>query len=95
MTGEESSRDPGTGLPTPARRSVGFKQLVVSQLSTVKGYVAPIQEHSPHTRPLEEGGMQGPPRPNKKRKIDSPSPMKMRGQLDEDIALPSTSFAEH
>ena len=39
--------------------------------------------------------MQGPPWPNKKRKIDSPSPMKMRGQLGQDIALPSTSFAEH
>lgn len=39
--------------------------------------------------------MREPPRPNKKRKIDSPSPMEMRGPLGEDIALPSTSFAEH
>ena len=95
ITGDESSQDTGTGLPTPAQRSVGFKQWAVSQLSTVKGYVAPIQEHSPQTRPPEEGGTREPPRPNKKRKIDSPSPAEMRGPLGKDIALPSTSFAEH
>jgi ATP-dependent RNA helicase DHX37/DHR1 len=39
--------------------------------------------------------MREPPRPYKKRKIDSPSPMEMRGPLGEDISLPSTSFAEH
>ena len=95
ITGDKLSRDTSAGLPTPARRSVGFKQWAVSQLSTVKSYVAPIQVQSPQTHPLKEGGMREPPRPNKKRKIDSPSPMEMRGPLGEDIDLPSTSFAEY
>ena len=86
-----SSRDTGTGVPTHPRRSVGFKQWAVTQLSTVKDYVAPIQEPS---LPSEEGGVREPSRPNKKRKVDSSS-MEMRGPLGEDITLPSTSFAEH
>jgi ATP-dependent RNA helicase DHX37/DHR1 len=91
---DESSRDTGTGLPTHPRRSVGFKQWAVTQLSTVKDYVAPTQEPSPQPRPSEEGGVRETSRPNKKRKIDSSS-MEMRGPLGEDITLPSTSFAEH
>ena len=95
ITEDESSRDTGTGLPAPARRSVGFKQWAVTQLSTVKGYIAPIQERSSQTGPPEEGNIREPPRPNKRRKVDSPSAMEMRGPLGEDITLPSTSFAEH
>ena len=94
IPGDEFPRDTGTGLPTPARRSVGFKQWAVTQLSTVKDYVAPIQEPSPQPRPPEDG-LRESPRPNKKRKIDPPSSMEMRGPLGEDITLPSTSFAEH
>ncbi|KAF8461309.1 P-loop containing nucleoside triphosphate hydrolase protein [Russula ochroleuca] len=92
---DESSRDTDTGLSTHPRRSVGFKQWAVTQLSTVKDYVAPIQEPSSQPRPPEEDGVREPSRPNKKRKIDSSSPMEMRGPLGEDITLPSTSFAEH
>ena len=93
---EDESQDTasGTDLPTPPRRSVGFKQWAVTQLSTVKDYVAPIQEPSPQPRPPEDG-LRESPRPNKKRKIDPPSSMEMRGPLGEDITLPSTSFAEH
>ena len=74
---------------------MGFKQWAVTQLSTVKGYVAPIQERSSQTPLPEEGSMREPPQPNKRRKIDTSSSMEMRGPLGEDITLPSTSFAEH
>jgi ATP-dependent RNA helicase DHX37/DHR1 len=94
IIGDESSRDTGTGLPNLARRSVGFKQWAVTQLSTVKAYVAPIQERSSQTCPPEDS-IREPPRPSKRRKVDSPSPMEMRGPLGEDITLPSTSFAGH
>jgi ATP-dependent RNA helicase DHX37/DHR1 len=95
MVWDESPRDTVTGLPTPPQRSVGFKQWAVTQLSTVKDYVAPIQEPPPQHRPLEEDSVEEPSRPNKKRKIDPSSPMEMRGPLGEDITLPSTSFADH
>ncbi len=95
MLGDESPRDTVTGLPATPQKSVGFKQWAVTQLSTVKDYVAPIQEPPPRHRPLEENSVQEPSRPNKKRKIDPSSPMEMRGPLGEDITLPSTSFADH
>lgn len=92
---DESLRDAGAGLSPPPRRSVGFKQWAVTQLSTVKDYVAPIQNSSPQPHRPEEDGVREPSRPNKKRKINPSSPMKMRGPLGEDITLPSTSFTEH
>lgn len=95
VTEDESSRDTGTGLPTPPRRSVGFKQWAVTQLSTVKDYVAPIRKPSPRPRHPEEDSVREPSRPHKKRKIDPSSPTEMRGPLGEDITLPSTSFTEH
>ena len=95
MSEDESPLDTGTDLPTSPRRSVGFKQWAVTQLSTVKDYVAPIQKPSPQPRRPEEDGVQEPSRPNKKRKIDPSSPKEMRGPLGEDMTLPSTSFTEH
>jgi len=92
---DESPRDTGASLPTPPRRSVGFKQWAVGQLSTVKGYVAPVQEASHQPIPLEEDTVQESSRPNKRRKIGPSSPVEMRGPLGENITLPSTSFAEH
>jgi ATP-dependent RNA helicase DHX37/DHR1 len=91
----ESPRDTGTGSPTPPRRSVGFKQWAVTQLSTVKDYVAPIQKSPPQPRHPEEDSVRDPSQPNKKRKINPSSPIEMRGPLGEDITLPSTSFTEH
>jgi ATP-dependent RNA helicase DHX37/DHR1 len=95
MPEDESPRDAGTGLPAPPRRSVGFKQWAVTQLSTVKDYVAPIQEPPPQPCRLEEDSVREPSRPNKKRKINPSSPIEMRGPLGNEITLPSTSFAEH
>ena len=94
ITEDESPRDTGTGLPISPRKSVGFKQWAVTQLSTVKDYIAPIQKPSPQPR-LPEDSLREPSRPNKKRKINPLSPMEMRGPLGEDITLPSTSFTEH
>ena len=90
---EDESRD-SNGLPTPPRRSEGFKQWAVTQLSTVKDYVAPMEKPSPQS-PCQEDNVRELPRPNKKRKIDPSPPMEMRGPLGEDITLPSTSFTEH
>ena len=95
MPGDESLRGTSTGLPSPSRRSVGFKQWAVTQLSTVKEYVAPIQKQSPQPRCPEEDSVREPSQPNKKRKINPSSPMEMRGPLGEDITLPSTSFTEY
>ncbi|KAI0004526.1 P-loop containing nucleoside triphosphate hydrolase protein [Russula compacta] len=90
---DESPQDAGTDLLTPPRRSGGFKHWAVTQLSTVKDYVAPVQEASNH-RYSEEDTVREQYQPNKKRKTDSSSRIEMRGPLGEDIALPST-FAEH
>lgn len=90
---DDSLRDAGADLLTPRRRSGGFKQWAVTQLSTVKDYVAPVQEACNH-RSSEEDTVREQYQPNKKRKTDSSSPIEMRGPLGEDIALPST-FAEH
>jgi len=92
---DESPREGGTDIPTPPRRSGGFKQWAVTQLSAVKDYVAPVQEvsHPPH--PPEEDIVREPSRPNKRRKIDPSAPIEMRGPLGEDTTLPHTSFAEH
>jgi ATP-dependent RNA helicase DHX37/DHR1 len=90
---DESSQGAGNDLPALPRKSGGFKQWAVNQLSAAKDYVAPVQEESPHP-PEEDTGQNHSP-PLKKRKIDLPAPTEMRGPLGEDITLPSTSFAEH
>lgn len=85
----ESSQD--AGLASLPRRSGGFKQWAVTQLSAVKDYVAPVQDPlSPEENVQQEQSL-----PRKKRKIDNSTPTEMRGPLGEDISLPSTSFAEH
>ena len=91
----ESPQEGGTDIPTAPRRSGGFKQWAVTQLSAVKDYVAPVQEvsHPPH--PPEDDTVREPSRPNKRRKVDPSAPIEMRGPLGEDTTLPHTSFAEH
>ncbi|KAH9179227.1 P-loop containing nucleoside triphosphate hydrolase protein [Lactarius sanguifluus] len=91
----DSSRDVDAGLATLPRRSGGFKQWAVTQLSAVKDYVAPVQGDSFQPRPPEENLQREQSPPRKKRRIDTSAPMEMRGPLGEDISLPSTSFAEH
>jgi ATP-dependent RNA helicase DHX37/DHR1 len=92
---EESSREVDPGLATLPRRSGGFKQWAVTQLSAVKDYVAPVQEDFVHHPSPEENVHQEQSLPRKKRKIDASTPSEIRGPLGEDISLPSTSFAEH
>ena len=91
----ESSREADQGIVTLPRRSGGFKQWAVTQLSAVKDYVAPVQEDFVRPRSTEENVRQEQSLPRKKRKIDTSAPTEMRGPLGEDINLPSTSFAEH
>ncbi|KAI9465501.1 P-loop containing nucleoside triphosphate hydrolase protein [Lactarius psammicola] len=90
----ESSRDVDSPATLP-RRSGGFKQWAVTQLSAVKDYVAPVQEESLHPRSPEENVQREQSPPRKKRKTDTSAPTEMRGPLGEDISIPSTSFAEH
>lgn len=89
----ESPREVDLGQVTLPRRSGGFKQWAVTQLSAVKDYVAPVQDDLARPCSPEENREQSLPR--KKRKIDVFAPTEMRGPLGEDINLPSTSFAEH
>jgi ATP-dependent RNA helicase DHX37/DHR1 len=89
----ESPREVDPGQVTLPRRSGGFKQWAVTQLSSVKDYVALVQDDLARPRSPEENREQSLPR--KKRKIDTSTPTEMRGPLGEDINLPSTSFAEH
>jgi ATP-dependent RNA helicase DHX37/DHR1 len=92
---DESSRGVDTDLSALPRKSEGFKQWAVNQLSAVKDYVAPVPEDFHHPRlPEADIGRKLSP-PLKKRKIDPSPPAEMRGPLGEDITLPSTSFAEH
>jgi ATP-dependent RNA helicase DHX37/DHR1 len=82
-------------LPSPSRRSGGFKQWAVTQLSAVKDYVAPAQEVTPRPQPPEEDVVREPSLPRKRRKIDPSAPIEMRGPLGEDTTILNTSFAEH
>ncbi|KAH9065425.1 P-loop containing nucleoside triphosphate hydrolase protein [Lactarius vividus] len=91
----ESSRDVDAGLATLPRRSGGFKQWAVTQLSAVKDYVAPVQGDSFQPRKPEENIQRERSPPRKKKRIDTSAPTEMRGPLGEDISLPSTSFAAH
>ena len=91
----ESSREADQGIATLPRRSGGFKQWAVTQLSAVKDYVAPVQEDFVRPRSPEENVHREQSLPRKKRKIDTSAPTEMRGPLGEDVNLPSTSFAEH
>ena len=95
VSDEESSREVDSSLVTVPRRSGGFKQWAVTQLSAVKDYVAPVHEDFIHPRPPEENAQREPSPPKKRRKIDTSAPTEMRGPLGEDINLPSTSFAQH
>lgn len=82
-------------LPSPPRRSGGFKQWAVTQLSAVKDYVAPAQGDTPRPQPPEEDVVREPSRPSKRRRIDPSAPIEMRGPLGEDTTILNTSFAEH
>ncbi|KAK0504014.1 P-loop containing nucleoside triphosphate hydrolase protein [Armillaria luteobubalina] len=75
--------------PSPPKRSLGFKDWAMKQLSAAKGYGTPDQSNS-SPAPVEPR-----PPPNKKRKLDQNlAPTEMRGPLGEDLALPDTSFAQ-
>ena len=93
VSDRESSQEVDPGQVALPRRSGGFKQWAVTQLSAVKDYVAPVQDDFARPRSPEENREQSVPR--KKRKVDTSVPTEMRGPLGEDINLPSTSFAEH
>lgn len=75
--------------PSPPKRSLGFKDWAMKQLTAAKGHSTADQPNTSPT-PVEPR-----PPPNKKRKLDKNSaPAEMRGPLGEDLALPDTSFAQ-
>ncbi|KAI0269827.1 P-loop containing nucleoside triphosphate hydrolase protein [Gloeopeniophorella convolvens] len=92
---EDESSDDADTTPPPPRRSGGFKQWAMSQLSAAKGYVAPVEEESTHIPIQEDSNEAEQPPPRKKRKVGASITGEMRGPLGEDIALPPTSLAQH
>ncbi|KAH9936289.1 P-loop containing nucleoside triphosphate hydrolase protein [Fomitopsis serialis] len=79
------------GNTRPAKRKLGFKEWALQQLSTVKGYVAPVPTSEPSATPDTEAV----PPPAKKRKTElPPTDGLLRGPLGEDLQVPTTSFAK-
>ncbi|KAI0061700.1 P-loop containing nucleoside triphosphate hydrolase protein [Artomyces pyxidatus] len=87
--GEASSEDNEQQQQQPARKGAGFKQWAMSQLSAVKGYIAPAPA-DPATELKEPT-----PPPRKKRRLETTLPSEMRGPLGEDLSLPTTVLADH
>lgn len=77
-----------TESPT-LRKSTGFKDWAMKQISVAKGYDIPARSTEPET----SQNCSSPP--VKKRKIsESSGPVEMRGPLGEDLKLPATTFAQ-
>ncbi|PCH40127.1 nucleoside triphosphate hydrolase protein [Wolfiporia cocos MD-104 SS10] len=97
--GEEGDDDdedssPGVEKTTAGgKRKRGFKEWALKQLSSVKGYVAPIATDSPPAQAPEVEHPAAPP-PKKRKTESAPHPGEMRGPLGEDLRLPATSFAK-
>ncbi|KAJ3747262.1 P-loop containing nucleoside triphosphate hydrolase protein [Lentinula detonsa] len=84
--GEEDDMSP----PPKHKRSLGFKDWAMKQLSAAKGYAPSPSTAGP---PPSSETTSNPP-PVKKRKLSPSHPSVMRGPLGEDLELPSTSFAQ-
>ncbi|GLB38537.1 putative helicase associated domain (HA2) Add an annotation [Lyophyllum shimeji] len=83
--GEEMVKDEA---PAP-RKSLGFKEWAMKQLSAAKGHDVPTESKDPPADPHLS------PPPKKKRKMADPSqPTEMRGPLGSDLELPDTTFAQ-
>lgn len=94
-TDDEPNEESPGGEPETApvkKKSLGFKDWAVKQLSAAKGYELAKSSESAATAATAQHVSQ-PPR--KKRKIDREGgPQEMRGPLGEDLDLPSTTFTE-
>lgn len=88
----EESEEDSEAPPIPAQpKRLGFKQWAMQQLSTAKGYVAPMSAETEEDTPQEPE----PAPPLKKRKVDPQGLSgEMRGPLGRDLVLPNTSFAQ-
>lgn len=79
----------------PAKRKLGFKEWALQQLSSVKGYVAPVPPSTESTDTPNIADTEVAPPPAKKRKTEPrPTDGLLHGPLGEDLKLPSTSFAQ-
>ncbi|KAL0579130.1 putative ATP-dependent RNA helicase DHR1 [Marasmius crinis-equi] len=77
--------------PPKPKKSLGFKDWALKQLSVAKGYGEPAVSSSADTSDAKKTS---PPPLPKKRKIDHPNAsQEMRGPLGEDLQLPVSSFA--
>ncbi|KAI0320190.1 P-loop containing nucleoside triphosphate hydrolase protein [Amylostereum chailletii] len=75
------------------KRKRGFKEWAITQLSAVKGYVAPLALNEPAN---SESGLDSTgPLPSNQRTAHSHQPSAMRGPLGEILPLPSTALARH
>lgn len=83
----------------PKKRSIGFKDWALKQLSMTKGYVPPVVGRDEQLDVVMgvETSTSKPEQcelpPAKKRKVSQMKPTELRGPLGEDLQLPSTSFA--
>ena len=83
------------GEKKSAKRKLGFKAWALQQLSSVKGYVAPVPPSGESTDALNAADTEAAPPPAKKRKTEPPPTDGLHhGPLGEDLKLPTTSFAQ-
>ena len=79
----------------PGKRKLGFKEWALQQLSSVKGYVAPVTPSTEPTGAPDVADTEAAPPPAKKRRTEPrPTDGLFRGPLGEDLRLPATSFAQ-
>ena len=79
----------------PGKRKLGFKEWALQQLSSVKGYVAPVTSSTEPTGAPDVADTEAAPPPAKKRRTEPrPTDGLFRGPLGEDLRLPATSFAQ-
>ncbi|KAH8104549.1 P-loop containing nucleoside triphosphate hydrolase protein [Cristinia sonorae] len=87
----EAEEEEEEAPPPPKRKKTGFKEWAMQQLSSAKGYVAPVP--SADSELLPEPELAAPP-PKKRKKDPGEVPGEMRGPLGQDLVLPNTAFAQ-
>ena len=85
VTGPEEDDEPSEPSEPAKKKSLGFKDWALKQMSTAKGWDTEPQA------PVTETDV---PPPKKKKRLDAPSDP-IRGPLGEDYALPEGSFTKH
>lgn len=88
--GQEDSDEEQVDQPPRKKKTLGFKDWALKQLSVAKGYEETSTQESSEVAETLQPSPRPPP---KKQKVQHSGPREMRGPTGEDLKFPSTSFA--